>query len=294
MIITITFNPAIDLSITNDEKVFDIGGKGINVSKVLKSLDCDSLALGFVGKDNKNLVVEKLDQLGIEHDFIEVDGKVRTNTKYIIDEKLIEKNEDGPFIPDNKINELMNKLQSFNNEIVVISGSAPSNVRRSIYREIIDLLKRNNNYVILDCDKDLLRNGIEAIPDMIKPNRKEISELFDDNYDEKHIISEIRKTGIPLTVISKGSQGALFIYQDEVYESEALQVRYVSALSAGDAMVAAAAFAKNNGYNRTETIKLMMAAASASVETKGSKAPNYDRIKELMKEVTIRKVSKFD
>ena len=83
-IITITCNPAIDKSIYEDREVFDIGGKGINVSKTLKVLGLDSICIGFVGKDNKELWYNHLDSLNLDYHFIEVDGKIRTNTKRII------------------------------------------------------------------------------------------------------------------------------------------------------------------------------------------------------------------
>ena len=174
MIITVTCNPAIDKTIKDNETIFDIGGKGINVSKVLKSLGVDSICTGFIGKDNKNIIYDKLDELDIKHHFIEINGAIRTNTKRIINNELIEENEKGPIPTKEDINNLINYLKQFKNEIVVISGS--SNV--NIYYDLVKLLKKNNNYVILDADKDLLVEGIKACPNIIKPNKDEISRLF--------------------------------------------------------------------------------------------------------------------
>ena len=110
MIITITCNPAIDKTITSgNEVIFDVGGKGINVSKVLNNLNIKSLITGFVGKENKNVVTEDLDELELEHHFIEVDGRVRTNTKRIIDNVTYEDNEDGPIISNKNIDDLFDK-----------------------------------------------------------------------------------------------------------------------------------------------------------------------------------------
>lgn len=274
MIITITCNPAIDKTVYEDKTVFDIGGKGINVAKVLKQMNTDCITTGFVGKENKDLVINDLNGLYIENHFIEVDGKVRTNTKKIIDNKLFEENEKGPIITDNDKERLLDYLKQFNNEIVVLSGSCTNN----IYYDLVDLLKKNNNYVILDCDGNLLANGIKARPDGIKPNKKEICSLLNCDYDEDRIIEEVKKLSIDLVCVSLGEEGALFISKNEVYKAKAMAVEYKSATGAGDSMVAAMAYSKQNNLDIIETIKLAVACASAACETEGTKAPNMEAI----------------
>lgn len=277
MIITITCNPAIDKTIYEDKTVFDVGGKGINVSKVLNKLNTKSIATGFIGKDNKDTVINDLNSINIENHFIEVDGKVRTNTKRIINNNLIEENEDGPIITKNDIDRLFNYLINFKNEIVIISGSVPSSVDRSIYKDMIKLLKNNDNFVILDCDADLLKYAIEAKPNVIKPNKNEICKYFDIEYDEKEIIKRCKDLGLELVCLSLAENGAIFI-GSEVYKCEALRIKYSSSVGAGDAMVAALAYSKLNHLDIKKTIKLAMAAASAACETQGTKAPEYKDI----------------
>lgn len=291
MIITVTCNPAIDMSIRDDTVTFDVGGKGINVSKVLKNLGLDSLATGLMGRDNSGPFINELERLGIAHDFIMIEGKIRTNTKRIIGSELYEENEKGPDVSEESVKELFELLNRFHGDIVVISGSAPKNVSPDLYEKMVSLLKGNGNTVILDCDRELLRNGIRAVPDMIKPNIREITELLECEYDEDHIIEEVRSTGIPLTVISKGKDGALFVFPDETYECEAVKVNYGSALAAGDAMVAGYVYALVHEMDREATIRMMMAAASASVETAGSKAPDKERIMNYCDRIKIRKNS---
>ena len=139
MIVTITCNPAIDKTIYEDKTIYNIGGKGINVSKVLKQLDCDTLCLGFMGKDNSDLFLNELDKLNIKHDFVLIDGSIRTNTKRIIDNELYEDNEIGPEVNDIDKNKLFNKLEELNNDIAVISGSAPINVEDDFYEKLHEL-----------------------------------------------------------------------------------------------------------------------------------------------------------
>ena len=286
MIITITCNPAIDKTIKDNNTIFDIGGKGINVSKVLKSLGVDSICTGFIGKDNKNIIYDKLDELDIKHHFIEINGAIRTNTKRIINNELIEENEKGPTPIKEDINNLVNYLKQFKNEIVVISGS--SNV--NIYYDLVKLLKKNNNYVILDADKDLLVEGIKGCPNIIKPNKDEISRLFNIDYDEKVVTKKCKELNMDLICISLGKDGALFINKDKVYKAKALDVKYASAVGAGDAMVASFAYSKLNNYDIKNTISLAIAASCASVETSGTKPPNKDKVFAYQKEVKVELV----
>lgn len=286
MIITVTLNPAIDYSISNKETSFDIGGKGINVSKTLKVLNKDSFCIGFVGKDNKELLYDYLDEEKIGYHFIEVEGKIRTNTKRIIDNELYEENEEGPYVSDDKVDELLEMIKQFKNEIVVISGSVSKNVDRNIYARMTRILKQNNNYVIVDCDKELLKNVVKEKPDMIKPNIKEVCNLFDCEYDEKIIIDKIRQSGLDNVLISKGKDGAI-LASDRIYASKALNVNYCNALSAGDAMVAAFAYGISKNMYIIDVFKLSVACSAATVETKGSKPADIKRIKELLNSVSV-------
>jgi len=266
MIITITCNPAIDKTVIENNTSFTIGGKGINVSKALNNLNNKSIACGFLGKDNKDLVINDLDSLKIEHHFTLVDGKVRTNLKKIVDNELIENNEDGPYVDIEAQDKLLDYLSKFINCIFVISGSAPSSVDPKYYQRIIEKLKANNAYIIVDSDKDLLRYAIEAKPNVIKPNKEEICRYFNIEYDEDLIIKKCKELDIDLVVVSLGKDGSLFISKDFTYKVKPLEVNYVSSLCAGDSMVAGIAYSKENNLDINELIKLSVACASASVE----------------------------
>lgn len=286
MIITITCNPAIDKSLNENSITYDVGGKGINVSKLLKNLGVDSIATGFIGRNNKDVVLDKLDELGIEHHFIEVDGDVRTNTKRIINNQLFEENQRGPIINDSDKDKLIDYLKQFDNEIVVLSGSCTSN----IYYDLVKVLKNNNNYVILDCDNQLLVDGIMASPNVIKPNKDEICKYFHCDYDENRIIEKTKCLGLDLVCISLGNEGSLFIYKDDVYKAQAMEIDYKNATGAGDSMVGAIAFSMLNNLDIMETIKLAVASASAACEVQGSSAPDKESIFEKKERVEVYKL----
>lgn len=270
MIFTITCNPAIDKTIIDDKTSFTIGGKGINVSKALHNLKVDSIVTGFLGSDNKDLFINDLNSNDLNHHFIIVDGKSRTNTKRIINNELYEENEDGPIISIDKQNELLDYVSTLKNEIVIISGSAPSSVDSNYYELLINNLKKNNCYVILDSSKSLLNNGIKAIPNVIKPNKKEFCEIFNIEYDEKAVIDksyELLAMGIENIIISLSEEGSLFINKDGVYKVKSLKLNYVSSLCAGDSMVAGIVYSKLNNLSYLDMIKFSTACASASVES---------------------------
>lgn len=277
MIITITCNPAIDKTVYESKTIFDVGGKGINVSKVLKQLGLQSIATGFVGKENSNIVIDDLNKNEIENHFIEIEGKVRTNTKIITNGKLVEQNEEGPIINKEDIEKIKEYIESFNNDIVIISGSVSNKTDKNIYKDLITILKKQNNFVILDCSGDLLKNGIEAKPNLIKPNKKEICEIFDTNYCEDEIIEKCKCLGIDNICISLGEEGALFIYKD-IYKAKALNANVSSTVGAGDAMVAAFAYAKDKNMSIEDSIRFAMATSAAACETEGTKPPTYEDI----------------
>lgn len=291
MIITITCNPAIDKTNINDKTYVEVGGKGINVSKALHTLNENSLALGFVGENDKDLFEDNLNKYNIDYDFIFFDGKTRVNTKTIKDNHLIEDNEIGKEIDDSKLQKLKNKLNNYRNEIIVISGSAPVNVRKTYYYELIEICKKNNCFVILDSSKELLKNGIDAIPNVIKPNKDEFCELYNIEYSKENIINkakELINLGIQMVIVSLGKDGALFICKDYVYDVNPIDVNYVSSLCSGDSMVAAVAFGIKNNLVIEEIIKLSIALASASVEEVGV-ATNIDKVNDYIKKVSIYK-----
>lgn len=289
MIVTLTCNPAIDKTVSKNETLFSIGGKGINVAKVLKVLGEEPLCTGFLGKENGKIITDGLEELKIANHFIEVDGKVRTNTKIIENDQLTERNEKGPDVSEKNVRQLLDCLSQFHDDIIVISGSAPKNLKTDFYGKIIDLLKQNNNKVILDCDGEMFARALAYRPDVIKPNEDEICRYLGIEYNRKRIIEECAKMDIPMICISLGAEGSIFIDGDDVYEVRPQKVEYASAVGAGDAMVAAMAYGMAHSLDLLEMIQLASACASASVETRGTETPAYERIMRHLKNTEVNK-----
>jgi len=289
MIISVTCNPAIDQSVIENNTSFTIGGKGINVSKALNNLGQKSIITGFLGKDNKDLILNDLDRLKLEHHFILVDGKVRTNLKEVINGELIEHNEDGPNVDLINQDKLLNYLKRFINCTIVISGSCPKSIDSKYYQRLINELKNNGCYVIVDCDNDLLKYAIETKPNVIKPNKKEICQYFKIEYDEQLIIQKCKELNLDLVVVSLGKDGSLFIGRDFTYKVLPIEVNYVSELCAGDSMVAGLAYSHEHHLDIIETIKLSVASASSSVENI-SIFNNIEEVNKFIDKVKIQEI----
>ncbi len=309
MIITVTMNPAIDKTVEIGEfqygglnriqKVeYDAGGKGINVSKTIRELGGSSIATGFLGGNTGKTIEHVLKELEIESDFIWVDGETRTNTK-VFDEHgvLTELNEPGVKISQKHIGKLLDKLENYAGEqtLFVLSGSVPAGVEKGIYAKIIDLVHGKGSKVLLDADGELFRQALEAKPDMIKPNNMELEEyaqlqFYASETELVQIADSILKKGIAIIAVSMGNSGALFVMKERKVKCPAVSVRAHSTVGAGDAMVAAMAYAWEQQMEEDEMIRLCMAVSAGAVTTIGTKPPEKELVATLKENVVLEKI----
>ena len=265
MIYTVTFSPSLDyviqvddfqsgkLNRTKKELIFP-GGKGINVSIVLRNLGHESTALGFVAgfteKKNKKLLKEQ----GISNQFICVeDGFSRINVKMKSDSET-EINGQGPIIDQLAVQKLFYKLQDLNeNDILVLAGSIPSCLSTSIYQDIMTLLKDKKVRIAVDASKDLLVNVLTMKPFLIKPNHHELGEIFNVSIKTKEQAliygKKLQDMGARNVMVSMAGDGAVFLgEQGEMYAAEAPKGEVINSVGAGDSMVAGFL----SGYMETE------------------------------------------
>lgn len=308
MIVTVTFNPAVDKTVEIDRlergglnrikrMELDVGGKGINVSKTIRELGGESIAVGFLAGNTGRMIERALGEMGIRTDFIFVDGETRTNTKVIeADGTVTELNEAGAAIDKGKIGALLEKIEGYadENALFVLAGSVPSGVDKMIYSDIIRLVHKKGARVLLDADGELFKNALEACPDMIKPNREELEEYVGHNCKNTgelvQAAGELSRKGIGLVAVTMGSDGAIIAKGDCVAKSRALSVEAHSTVGAGDAFVAALAYAWENGLDDDEMMRLCMAASAGAVTTVGTKPPAKALVERLEKEVVVERV----
>lgn len=308
MIITVTLNPALDKTLYIDgfsegmvnrtsKMRMDIGGKGINVSKVLRNLGIKSVCTGFLGRNLKDYFIDGLNQISIDTNFTNVKDDTRTNIK-IVDEqsgKNTDINESGPSVTEAELNEFTKTFENVcsKGDIVVLSGGVSPSVPKDIYRKLIELAKNKGAVTILDADGELLREGLNAKPDIIKPNEHELGALFNKEFESKEELIEaankLREDKVSKILISMGASGALYITENGIYSVKGLKVPVKSTVGAGDSMVAAMVYSIINGYDDLETLKFATACGAATVTLEGTQACTLAQINDLLNKVEVKK-----
>jgi len=288
MIYTITLNPALDRTlwiqkvrddVSNrilEEKSF-AGGKSVDVSKVLKNLGVDNIALGFVGGFAGRELEGRLLNEGIETDFVRVSGETRTNI--IIHEtgtgKQLAFNARGPEIKPDELMQFIEQLEKLPcGDVVAIGGSIPLGVSPEIYRKIISLVKKCQAKVVLDVDGEALRQGIKALPNVIKPNIHELSELAGRELkgldDVVTAARSINQQGVEIVLVSMGAKGILLVSDDQQYLAVPPNVNVESTIGAGDSSVAGFVFGLVQGKDLKQCLIYAVAAGTATTLRQGT------------------------
>lgn len=304
MIYTVTLNPSIDYVIkldelktgkvnrTNVEYVYP-GGKGINVSLILKELGYNNRALGFVSGFTGAYIKDTLRCKGLEEDFINLEnGFTRINVKVKSSEET-EINGQGPSIDDIALNKLYEKIDMLEeNDILVLAGSIPKSVDSSLYENVMKRLENKNIKIIVDATKDLLMNVLKHKPFLIKPNNHELEELFNakiKSIDEIIIYAnKLKEMGARNVLVSRGKDGALLINENgEVFVSNVAKGELKNSVGAGDSMVAGfiAGYLKTNSYE--EALKL--GAASGGATAFSNDLASKDYIYKLINEIKVER-----
>lgn len=308
MIATITLNAAIDKTIEIDSFIpgsvnrviksyMEPGGKGINVSKVVKALGGSTIALGFVGGNAGKWINESLSDLEIQTDFVLINQETRTNIKIIDTAKkqITDINDQGKEVEEIWIERLYDKVRFWAeaSKVMVFSGSLPQNISFDIYQKLIQVAKEKGCKTILDADGDALLCGAKATPYMVKPNIHELENTFGVKLkNEQDIIKCCRyflEQGVERVVISMGAEGALMITRAGAWRAEKINVVVKNTVGAGDSMVGAFAYGIDKEYTPVDSLKLAVATATIHVE-QGTVFDQYPLIEQYKKKVKISKV----
>lgn len=281
MIYTVTFNPSLDYVVTvsdlkagcvnraSSEKVLP-GGKGINVSIVLTNLGIENKAIGFISGFTGKVLKDLLRERGINSDFIKLDrGLTRINVKLRGDEET-EINCQGPRVDDVYIGELYEKLDYLDaDDYLVLAGSIPDTMPKSLYQEILHRLKDNKLKVIVDATGELLLNVLPYKPFLIKPNEVELGSSFDveikDREDVITYAKKLQEKGARNVLVSRADKGAILVAEDgSVYEHSAPQGEVLNSVGAGDSMLAGFLAGYTADGDMDKALKMGICAGSAS------------------------------
>lgn len=255
MIYTVTFNPSLDyivsvedfqLGMTNrtDSELLLPGGKGINVSTVLKNLGIENTALGFIAGFTGDEIRRKVEEIGVKADFIQIrEGVSRINLKLkSIDGTEI--NGQGPDIGKEKVEELLSRLDGLREgDVLVLAGSIPASMPDDIYKNIMKRLTGKGIMIVVDATRDLLVNVLEYHPFLIKPNNHELGEIFDTEIRTREEVipyaRKLQEMGACNVLVSMAGEGAVLAASDgSCHMAPAPKGDLVNAVGAGDSMVA--------------------------------------------------------
>lgn len=305
MIYTVTLNPALDRTIVVTQLVKEdtariisealyAGGKGIDVSRVIKELGGQSIAMGLVGGYDGLNLEGLLINAGVMTDFTRISGETRTNI--ILKEKssgcqfMI--SAAGPEVTATEIGQFYQhvvKIRPMGH--LVLSGSLPRGVTPNLYGQLILAGRKKGSFVVLDTDGSALRESVNYQPTCIKPNQFELSRLVGrDLANEEEIIiacEEIHGLGIPHVLVSRGRDGLILSTKKEKIKAVAPQVEVDSTVGAGDSAVAGFVLAHSQAKDLTECLRLACASGTATAQTPGTELCHRAEVEKILPLVRI-------
>lgn len=284
MIYTVTFNPAIDYVMrlptvatgeTNRaaETSLQFGGKGINVSLVLRELGAETTALGFVAGFTGEALAAHLTARGIPADFIALPyGLTRINVKVKADGTETELNAPGPEIPADCLNALLSRLDRLKEgDALVLAGSIPPSLPRDIYARIAERLAGRGVRLAVDAEGEVLTAVLPFSPFLIKPNRAELEGIvghpLTSDAELSAAAAELQRRGALNVLVSLGGDGALLLDERGVcHRAPAHRIRPVNTVGAGDSMLAGFLVGAKQSYDRALSLGMACGAATAAAE----------------------------
>lgn len=300
MIYTVTFNPSVDYIMRVDQfKEGELnrtartekypGGKGINVSRVLKELGANTTALGFTGGFTGDYIKSELERINIIHDFIEVSGDTRINVKLKTSLES-EINADGPDISDDNVKALEEKLSSLTPEDhVIFAGSLPGE-HKNAYKILAGKLYENGIPFSIDSEGEKLTSTLPYEPYLVKPNLFELEQMtgktLKSSVEVRNAAESLLELGAQNVLVTLGGDGAMFVNAESAMRIKPPEGELVNSVGAGDSTVAG--FISQRGNRVTEQVKYAVAAGSATAYN--SDLGSRQDIISLLEKVKIEKI----
>jgi len=303
MIYTVTLNPSIDYIVRLDKVLIGsvnrmdsddkfAGGKGINVSRVLKRLGIENTATGFIGGFTGKFITDILEEEGISSHFVEIEHDTRINVKIKADAET-EINGPGPEISSQKLEELEKFLSSLTSEdTVVFAGSSPKNLGNVVYKELIGLTRKTGAQVVCDFEGQTLLDSLEFEPLLVKPNNHELGDIFGVKLESLDQIEsyarQILDKGAQHVIISMAGDGALLVTRDGAYFAKPIKGNVKNSVGAGDSMVAGFTGEFVRSGDLIQAFKWGVACGTAT--TFSDDLATADYIKEIYEKVEVEKI----
>ncbi|MCG6210082.1 1-phosphofructokinase [Staphylococcus warneri] len=300
MIYTVTFNPSIDYVMFVDDFKIDglnraqdtnkfAGGKGINVSRVLKTLGVDSTALGFAGGFPGDFIAQTLKDSDIHTDFVQVDEDTRINVKLKTGQET-DVNAQGPNVTDAQFQSLLNQIkETTDNDTVIVAGSVPKSIPSDAYAQIAKITKQTGAQLVVDAEKDLVESVLEYQPLFIKPNKDELEVMFNTSVksDEDVIkyAKQILDKGAQSVIVSLGGDGAIYVDRQQSIKAVNPKGKVINTVGSGDSTVAGMVAGLATGLSVQDAFK--QAVASGTATAFDADLATKDAIENIKSQVTI-------
>ncbi|MFV8063021.1 1-phosphofructokinase [Streptococcus pluranimalium] len=302
MIYTVTLNPSIDYIVrletvsvghvnrmASDDKY--AGGKGINVSRVLKRLAIDNTATGFIGGFTGHFITDQLEHEDITTAFVPVSQDTRINVKIKADQET-EINGQGPVISAQELANLKDQLAHLtSDDVVVFAGSAPSNLGNQVYKELLPIAKEAGAAIVCDFEGQTLLDSLAYKPLLVKPNNHELEAIFEVTLtsldDIETYARKILEMGAQNVLISMAGDGALLVTQEAAYFAKPIKGQVKNSVGAGDSMVAGFTGELVKSGDPLEALKWGVACGTAT--TFSDDLASIDFIKETYQKVEVEK-----
>ena len=307
-IMTVTLNPAVDKTYTTQRLIAGnvnrmrtvmkiAGGKGVNVTKILRQYGFEVAATGFLGGYSGRFIGEELEKCGADDRFVYVSGETRSNMNILADDGYVtEILEPGPVITPGEREEFLAQYDEQLAEcgLVILSGSVAQGLETDIYAKLTERAEKASVPVYLDSSGESLKYGMRAKPQMIKPNQRELEYLMGRRLPTREEIIEsaelFREQGIAQVVVSMGSRGLLSVSEDGVLFARAEGIKPVNTVGCGDSVVASYAMSYMMGEDSEQAIVRACAVSAANATTLVSADIPLETAEELMNKMILERI----
>lgn len=307
-IMTVTLNPAVDKTYTTQglivgnvnrmRTVMNIaGGKGVNVTKILRQYGYEVGAVGFLGGYSGRFIEEELEKRGTECRFVHVEGETRSNINILADDGYVtEILEPGPTISDEQQNAFRKQYDALLREcgLVILSGSLAKGLRNDIYEKLIVRATEESVPVYLDSSGEGLRHGLRAKPQLIKPNWRELEYIMGHRLKNRGEIIEsaqfLRSMGIKRVIVSMGSKGILSVTEQGVLHAKPPKIDAINTVGCGDSVVASYAISYLKDETEEQAVVRACAVSAANTTTVESADIPLETAEDLMNKIIVEKV----
>ncbi|MGM9924844.1 MAG: 1-phosphofructokinase [Bacillus sp. (in: firmicutes)] len=303
MIYTVTLNPSIDYIVEIDDFQLDAlnvidreskfpGGKGINVSRVLRTIGAPSKALGFVGGFTGRFIQERIESEGIAHDFVNVAQDSRINIKLKTGQET-ELNGQGPALSEEEVQFMHQKLEQIQEgDILILAGSIPPSLPKTLYSDLTAAYSKRGVKVVVDAGGKVLAEVLKDKPFLVKPNHHELSDLFGTKIETVEAVlpygRKVVEMGAENVIVSMAGEGALLFTQDATYKATVPKGKVLNSVGAGDSLVAGFIGTYTKEHDFVKAFKYAVATGSATAFSRD--LASIETINSLLDQVEVTKI----